>query len=299
MEIFPFAGETVQTEDGFCMMTRCLSQLLSREGITTFTGDDGKERLFDYYFDDWFLYAIPGPVYGLVKMREQEFDARQGRLADGDTPGITVSFVSLNLEPLENCLREPSGAQIASLVRELDRVTSCREARHDPRLKAYFVRPQAQAPYLIAELYVGRMVSFGTGSVLALTENSRRQLTRNGRLRRFLTEINSRAGRKIWDGDTLRFSDVHCLTPEEKQAVLAVHTGNFSCHSFAAEVRFHAWFLFPLARLTLPGLNRSLYMSAIRADMSLNRGYQGPMPYYRAGSRWVKTQKRAHPDQKW
>jgi len=293
--VLGFSPEAEKAEDGFSMLRESVAWLLEQRGITSFPGADGRQRLFRLFYDDWYLFAVPGPVYGLVKLREQEFDAAQGLLADGDTPGITVSFVSLNREILKRCLGNPAPENILALSRELARITSSRDARHDEALKVYFLRPRAWGPYRIAEAYVRKVV---TGHTLALPENAAHRVKRRGRLRRFLLHLNE--CRELWRGEALHFQDPQALTPEEKQAVLGVHTGNFSTHSFAAEVRFHAWFLFPLARLTLPGINRSLYQSAIRADMSLGRhSLQELAPYYHDTSLWVKQQKKAHPEQDW
>ena len=37
-------------------------------------------------------------IYSLLKFREQEHDAEDGSPADGDTPGVTISFISFNIK---------------------------------------------------------------------------------------------------------------------------------------------------------------------------------------------------------
>ena len=69
------------TTDGFWAATSSLSDILAKKGVTTFLSDQNQERDCDKFFDDWYLYAIPGEggyVYSLFKMREQEHDAESG-----------------------------------------------------------------------------------------------------------------------------------------------------------------------------------------------------------------------------
>ena len=91
--------------------------------------------------------------------------------------------------------------------------------------------------------------------------------------------------------------DPAALNRYESAAILATHTGNTSVHSFAAEVEYHARFLIPIARFKIPLIGKSVYESAIRADMSVGDAeFQGPAPFYRADSRIVKRQYQCHKD---
>ena len=45
---------------------------------------------------------------GLFKMREQEYDAKPGCDADGGTPGVTVPFVFMQTEILQELLLNPA-----------------------------------------------------------------------------------------------------------------------------------------------------------------------------------------------
>ena len=81
----------------------------------------------------------------------------------------------------------------------------------------------------------------------------------------------------------------------EAAAILATHTGNTSLYSFAAEVEYHARFLIFLSKIKIPFFGRSIYDSAIRADMSVGDAeFQGSAPFYRAASRIVKRQYKLH-----
>ena len=91
------------TSDGFWVAVAAMADILACRGITTVPGCGGVPLECRLFFDDWYLYAVRtgnGYTYSLVKMREQEFDAKLGRCADGDTPGVTISFIALETDIL-------------------------------------------------------------------------------------------------------------------------------------------------------------------------------------------------------
>ena len=99
---------------------------------------------------------------------------------------------------------------------------------------------------------------------------------------------------KIYIKDRLRPDRYEC------DAILATHTGNTSLYSFAAEVEYHARSLTLLAKLKVPFFGRSVYSSAIRADMTVDDNEsQGAAPFYQSGSKIVKRQRALHKHQKW
>lgn len=285
------------TEDGFVTAAVSLARLLERRDITTFPNDQGEIRQCSKFYDDWYLYTVPdGRSFccSLFKMREQERDARSPEPADGDTPGVTVSFIRFEEGILLSCLADPASVRRKRLNQEINRVVAAAKQVHDPALKAYFLRPQAQGPYLIADLYVRKIASFAKGGVLPVPEHYT-SLPRNHRLSRFLDENNRAAGRTVCDHQSLFFLDPARPSREEALAVLATHTANVSFHCFAAEVQFHAQFLNPLAKLSL--LGRSPYASAIRADLTIDdREMAGPEPYHDPDSTLVRQQKIYHPN---
>ena len=96
----------LHTNDGFRMVTASISDMLLSRGIDTLPDSDGKHLECRSFFDDWFLFAVPeGNAFtcGLLKMREQEHELDRGIPADGDTPGVTVSFISFDTNVLEGC----------------------------------------------------------------------------------------------------------------------------------------------------------------------------------------------------
>jgi hypothetical protein len=116
-----------------------------------------------------------------------------------------------------------------------------------------------------------------------------------GRVPRFIEENNRSAESVICDHERIYVGDPLHPTEWERLAILATHTGNTSCFSFAAEVQFHAKFLTWWARIPLPIVGGSPYASAIRADMSIGDAeFAGPTPYYRPNSRIVRKQYHYH-----
>ena len=141
------AGEIRAASDGFYAAAKSLADILVGQGITTFPNDRDEPRDCDKFFDDWYCYAVPrkgGYVYSLFKLREQEFDAKNGLIADGDTPGVTVSFIAFDTDVLAQCISEPTVANRKRLNQEINRVVAARGQRHDKTLKSYFLNPKAE-----------------------------------------------------------------------------------------------------------------------------------------------------------
>ena len=112
MELGCLSPEQIHASgDGFCAVDVALSDMLAQRGIFAVPGSDGRLLECRLFFDDWYLYAVahgPDYVYSLFKMREQEYDAKAGLNADGDAPGVTIPFISLDISALLNCLLDPS-----------------------------------------------------------------------------------------------------------------------------------------------------------------------------------------------
>lgn len=289
--------------DGFRMLRKSLALILLDHGIAHLPGSSGEPLACDRYFDDWYLYAIGSgqeTIYGLVKMREQEAEHCWGIPADGDTPGVTVSFLEFHTAALTDCIENPGEAQRAALAGEIDRVCAARRQVHHSALKAYFLRPEAQGSYVLAQCYTEFLASFAKEGSLPLPQALlNRQNRNNRRILAFLDRNNASAGYTVCDGQRIYLKDPGKLNRWERQALLAAHTGNLSAHSFAAEIRFHAMFLSPLVRFRLPVFGNP-YESAIRADLSVaDREFAGPQPYYRENGLLIRQQRMAHPDWAW
>ena len=294
--------ETCATADGFCVAMTTVADILARRGITTVPGSQGNTLECRLFFDDWYLYAVSGSTdctCSLFKMREQEYNAKLGQNADGDTPGVTVSFIALDASVLLDCLSNPTPERKKQINAEINRVVARKDQRHSEILKQYFIRPEAQGPYLIAKLYTGYIASLAQNGCISVPECyacTYQKRGFRGRVPQFIEENNRDAGKVICDHEKIYICDPLHPTKQEQLAILATHTGNTSFYSFAAEVQFHARFLTRWARIPIPFIG-SPYASAIRADMSIGDAeFAGPTPYYWPNSPIVKKQYCCHKD---
>ncbi len=297
-------ADIAHTMDGFSVLKKSLASILMYAGIMELPGLDGKAMACRYFFDDWYLYGIErnsDTVYSLLKLREQEHDLTQGLYADGDSPGVTVSFIEFQTEKLLRCLSKPTWENRTALGREINRVVAYSRQKHNPVLKDYFVSPKAEGPYMIGEFYVRHIASFASHGSLPVPDEYKR-IRKNkhkskgvSRIAVFIDQNNAAAGNIVCDHERIYLSDPENLTIYEKCAILATHTGNVSFHSFAAEIRFHALFLVWIAKCPIPFLGSSPYSSAVRADLSIaDQEFHGPTPYYNLNSPLVRKQKQFH-----
>lgn len=289
---------SVHTSDGFWMSRKSVADILIDKNIRTFPNDRGEERECGLFFDDWHLYAIEDGnwVYSLVKLREQEHDKEEGRIGDGDTPGVTVSFIAFQPEIFMKCLESPTFENRQALNREINRVVSLRGQHHHPALKAYFGKTESAGAYLIAEEYVRKIALLAENGRIP-TPDAYQKAKKDVRLRSFIEENNAAAGYTVCDHRFIFIRDADSLNPFEKLAILAAYTADISFPSFAAEVQYHACFLTAPARIPVPFLGRSIYDSAIRADMTIDDcELEGPAPYHNLHSHWVRRQAKCHPE---
>ena len=293
----------ISSNDGFFMITESISSILISEGIETFP--DREDRILECrnYFDDWFLFAVPSGedhVYALLKMREQEHDLERGIQADGDTPGVTISFIAFDTGIFKSCLENPSAENRKKMGMEINRVVAYPKQNHHPALKEYFIRPKAEAPYLVADTYVKHIAAFSSAGTLNVPKAykeiylKRSASPKYARIPDFLDQNNCEAKKIVCDHEKIYIQNVKQLSRYEKLAILATHTGNVSYHSFAAEIRYHAMFLNKLMKIRLP-MAGSPYASAVRADMSIgDKEFQGPTPYYDLSGTMVLAQMKYH-----
>ena len=299
--------DILKTSDGFYMVNRSISNILSSKDIFDFPDSSGESLACDKFFDDWFLYAAPNDndyTYSLLKLREQEHDTEDGSPADGDAPGVTISFISFDSERLLDCLADPSDETRRRLNAEINRVVAYRGQRHHKALKRYFKNPESKGAYLVADRYVKTIASYAREGKLEVPDFykeivqqsiSYKTSAKLARLPRFVEALNKAAWRVVCDNEYIYLEDRDELTEQEALAILATHTGNISFYSFAAEVEYHARFLTPLAKIKIPFFGRSIYDSAIRADMTVgDTEFEGPAPFYTETSKIVKRQYELH-----
>ena len=302
-------SDILRTQDGFQIVYKSLSHILSGKNIIDFPDSEGKRLECSKFYDDWFLYAVSDGTdctYGLLKLREQEHDTEDGSPADGDTPGVTISFISFACEVLLACLANPSEENRSRLNEEINRVVVRKGQRHHKALKRYFIDARSEGAYLVADTYIKHMASFSQNGYLDVPEHykeivqqsiSYKNSEKLTRLPRFIEALNTEAGYVICDHDKIFIRNREEPTEYEAMAILATHTGNTSVYSFAAEVEYHARFLTPLAKMKIPFFGRSIYDSAIRADMTIDdTEFEGPAPFYQADAKIVRRQYALHRD---
>ena len=299
--------DILKTPDGFWLIYKSLSNILSERNIFEFPNSDGERYACSKFYDDWFLYAVPNEsdfTYSLLKLREQEHDTKDGSPADGDTPGVTISFISFDCEVLLQCIANPFDENRRKLDAEIDRVVAQKGQRHHQALKRYFLDAKSEGAYLVAATYVRHIAAFSQNGHLDLPEHYKEIAQRHisyknsakwARLPNFIDDLNREAGYTICNHDKIFIKNREEPSEYEALAILATHTGNTSLYSFAAEVEYHARFLTPLAKIKIPFFGRSIYDSAIRADMTIDdTEFEGPAPFYQADSKIVKRQYALH-----
>ncbi|MBO5976452.1 MAG: hypothetical protein J6P94_04685 [Oscillospiraceae bacterium] len=302
-------SDILHTKDGFSLVFKSVADILAERCILDFPDSDGVRLECSKFYDDWFLYAVPDErdfTYSLLKLREQEHDAEDGTPADGDTPGVTISFISFDCEVLFACLANASDENRMRLDGEINRVVCRRGQSHHKALKKYFINPCMEGAYLAASAYIRFIASLAENGSLDVPEHykeiaqqsiSYKNSSKNARLPGFVEKLNRSAGRTVCDNEKIYINKPQEPDEYEAAAILATHTGNTSVHSFAAEVEYHARFLTPLAKIRIPFFGRSIYASAIRADMTIDdTEFEGPAPFYQADSKIVKRQYGLHMD---
>lgn len=303
-------SEIFKTEDGFYLVNKSLADILLTKNICDFPDSAGERLACERFFDDWYLYAVPNEgdyTYSLLKLREQEHDAEDGSAADGDTPGVTICFIPFDCSVLLDCLSNSGDEYRSKLNSEINRVVVCRGQRHHNALKRYFKNPSSDGPYLVAALYVRYIANFANNGCLPVPESYRvilqqsvsyKNSAKYARLPRFIDGLNQMAGRIVCDSEYVFIEHHEEPSAYEAAAILATHTGNTSVYSFAAEVEYHAKFLMSLSRIKIPFFGRSVYESAIRADMTVgDPEFEGPAPFYQPDSKIVKRQYALHHNQ--
>lgn len=301
-------SDIVHTNDGFWSVFCSLSDILMGRGVYDFPDSCGSRLRCDRFYDDWYLYAVSSGedwVYGLYKLREQEFDAVDDGPADGDTPGITVSFIAFPVDCLLRCVEDPSDVNRLSLNYAINCVVAKSGQTHHEELKRYFRNPRSEGAYLIAELYGKHIASFVVEgwidvpkhyAEICKTWRAGKGGRKMRRLPNFVEWANKQTDHIVCDHERLYIRDSRNPTELELAVILATHTGNVSVHSFAAEVEYHARFLVPWARFRIPLIGKSIYASAIRADMTIDdTEFEGPAPFYRMNSCIVRRQIALHP----
>lgn len=282
------------TDDQFTLCVTSLADILKSRSITNLYNEDHTAHRVDLYYDDWYVCAVEGSnrtIYSLIKMREPETDN-----GDGNSPGVTVCFVEFDIAALVSCLGSNSMTENVKLYQEVSNVVESLESQHSSALETYYKAAAAKGAYLIAEMYVQYIASLANGGVINAPENYielineierydeyilaassdnnavielSNQKNYLNRVPKALSEINKKAGRTIFSNNKIYLSnDAKNLSIYEKQAILALFTGDVTFNSFAAEIVYHA------ANLTNElFIKLDYYPDLIRADIILETSY--------------------------
>lgn len=302
------ASDVISSNDGFFIINKSISDILANKGIFKFIDSDGELLNCDKFFDDWYVYAVScnnSYTYSLFKMREQEHDAACSEIAaDGDSPGVTISFISFKIEALIECLKEPNNINLSVINKEINKVVSYSGQTHSKALKGYFINPSALGAYLVASLYVNYIASLATDGGIELPvhykkivqqSRSYKNVYKFSRLPDYVDTLNKKTQFKLCNDEKIFIKDANNISDIEGGVILATHTGNCSIHSFAAEVEYHARFLTAFAKIKIPFFSKSIYNSAVRADMTIDDNeFEGPAPFYKHNSHIVKRQIKLH-----
>ena len=310
-----------ESGDGFYLCMTPLSDILVKGGVYSIPEDEQMLEYRDvtYYYDDWYIYAVCDDTvsYGLVKMREIEDDYEY---ADNDDPGVTISFVGLDITALMDCLTSPTINNRYSLFVALGKVTGPELAHHDNILAEYFAETESRGAYIIAEKFVYLIADTAINneisvpnkckSIFSQLENVQDQLLsplldpntmlaltilqiRYSRIPNALNAINAEAGYTLFNKGTWTVSvrDTNNLSLLEKQAILSCYSGNVTFNSFAAEVEYHA----DITLIT--DWLEPVYSRAVRADMATGEETESGITddaYYNLSSTYVLNQIAAH-----
>ncbi len=319
--------EIVNTNDGFGLSLGSIATTLKSYDIYYLCDDDGIMHDVDLEYSDWYLYGVESSngsaTHGLLKMTTINNNT-------SCNPIITISFVDFEFMKLYNCLMDSSYENQYILYDEIIEVTTRQTMLYSQRLEEYFERHESDAPYLIAEQYIKKIINMNpSGTIYAsdrcesiineynelkLKADSGEEIDddRYKKVRRIpeaLIQNNVKAGKEIYnfDNHTITIENSNCLTVYEKYAILMTTTGNVNFNSFAAEVVFHAdclddslisgtaQLLFGLLGET--AVQHYVRSRAIRADMSLNLSENAlSLAYYNLNAYPVEQQRILHGD---
>lgn len=162
-------------------------------------------------------------------------------------------------------------------------VTGPKEYQHSDKLKNYFNRTDADAPYLIADVTIDVIASSANdeghiGLPDDFSSNAREPIVDE------LRELNKKSGKIIYDEENhrLNIDNPNELAEYEKQAILIAFTGDLTVNSFAAEVEYHA------DAIDRTIIGQIKYGSSIRADMNYKKNID-TNPFKAAENLWRET----------
>ncbi|MBC2005514.1 hypothetical protein HCA78_17230 [Listeria booriae] len=185
-------------------------------------------------YADWYTYSITddkgNTVFGLCKMRSDE---SHGGL------GISVSFVQLDKSELSLIFsKQKTGNDFdADTESSIYEALYKSDAELNPTLVNYFYNPTSKASYLIADLYVNKIIE--TKVVDNKLSYPKMGSTFETDFTPYQVSVLESLG--VYQNGEIIIADKNNLSENEYRALLMTFSGNPSIYSFAAEVQTHAW----------------------------------------------------------
>ncbi|EAC3819509.1 hypothetical protein KW17_05120 [Listeria monocytogenes] len=242
------------TDDGFIICMVPLSIMLNAGDVANAT---------DY--NDQFLFCIKNEkgdfVFSTCKLRTGG--------DNGESSSVAVSFVSISAKEILNIFnKNPNMSQIDNSIYAGSDYSMYQQPVADKALLNYFRNPDSKASYLLADLYVQKILNASSTEVesgYSVTNVNGGQELVDSDYKKYLMESEYKALLKNpsynKQSGTISISDINNLTEDEYNAILLTHSANIDSYSFAAEVKFHADYADSSVRY--------IRDSAIKSDMGI------------------------------
>jgi len=340
-----FTADTLDnTDDGLFISLVPISTILNANGIYELPDKADNTSFTNVlaFYDDWYIFSVVNSTttkYGLYKMREQESDEKDNAdntVADGDDPGVSISFIEFDISALKNIFNgAPTSSALYNLYSCLDEVIRPPVKGfsgdgfgfnlHDTDITEYFSDTNSDGAYLIAEKYItfiienecneDGIIDMPNAYTLILEDIDfylneltgvnlyddyvvycSNQLHRLRRIPNALNSINLEAERNIFDSTNKTLTILNKNNPTSCEKRAILV-------SFAGNATFNSFAAeveFHADELdTLMSLLLDWYEAAIKADMSIAEGSNNDFfdKYYDLESDIVQAQANAHGEQ--
>lgn len=191
---------------------------------------------------DWYLYSVEtdeDTVFSLIKLRDTT--------GYNTTPSVSVPFIELDIDQMQTYSNSDN---LALLDAEFDNIIYAENAKTNHVLSSYFERPESDALYVIPQIYVRLVIQNECIDQNTHIINMTREVSSKYALATLEKyQVGNSAGNpEIYDDngtndksdDYIVIADLYNPTLAEQECILAMHSGNPSFDSFAAEIVYHA-----------------------------------------------------------
>ncbi|EQM94586.1 hypothetical protein HRAG_02372, partial [Helicobacter bilis ATCC 43879] len=287
-EDFVYTKE-INNNEYIAVCQKPLSEILTSANILQLKGLD-----VEAYYDDWYMYCVLADdkysynlSFGLLKMRENEYTINNIVRKDSNEPAVAISFIPFDMDNFIISLKSNNNDSLYKIINYPISVE--KRKQYDAVLRKYFDDAKSVGGYFIAELYIKKILSINNFKNYIAVSPS---VKRNKRICDFLDKQNKiRPKTYDYDKNLIYIGNSHKPTLQDKNVILATHTGNVNFYSFVAEIKFHA-----NALLNNKDYFDKWHNSAIIADMGVAEGYGFSLyqDYYDLDSKLVKEQVEIH-----